>query len=45
MDYEKVRELYGDEERMDDLRAKLLGRKAMEFLLANAETREEEAAR
>lgn len=45
MDYEKVREIYGDEERMDDLRAKLLGRKAMEFLLANAETREEEAAR
>ncbi len=45
MDYEKVRELYGDEERMDDLRSKLLGRKAMEFLLANAETKEEEAAR
>lgn len=45
MDYEKIREVYGDEERMDDLRAKLLGRKTMEFLLANAETREEEAAR
>ncbi len=45
MDYGKVRDLYGDEERMDDLRGKLLGRKAMEFLLANAETREEEAAR
>ena len=36
MDYEKVRQLYGDEERMDDLRSKLLGRKVMAFLLANA---------
>ena len=45
MDYEKVRQLYGDEERMDDLRSKLLGRKVMAFLLANAQTTEEEAAR
>ncbi len=45
MDYEKVRELYGDEERMDGLRAKLLARKAMEFLLAHAQASEEEAAR
>ncbi len=45
MDYEKVRELYGDEERMDGLRSKLVGRKVMDFLLANAQTREEEAAR
>ncbi len=45
MDYEKVRQLYGDEERMDDLRNKLLARKVMAFLLANAETKEEEAAR
>ena len=45
MDYEKVRQLYGDEERMDDLRNKLLARKVMAFLLANAETTEEEAAR
>ena len=45
MDYEKVRQLYGEEERMDDLRNKLLARKVMAFLLANAETKEEEAAR
>ncbi|MGE5188571.1 MAG: trigger factor [Gemmatimonadota bacterium] len=40
MDYEKVREMYGDEARMDDLRSRLVGRKVMEFLLANAETKE-----
>ncbi len=45
MDYEKVREHYGDEERMDDLRSKLIGRKVMDYLLANAQTKEEEAAR
>ncbi len=45
MDYEKVREHYGDEARMDDLRGRLIGRKTMEFLLANAAITEEEAAR
>jgi FKBP-type peptidyl-prolyl cis-trans isomerase (trigger factor) len=41
--YEKVRELYGDEERMDGLRNRLLERKAMVFLAENAEVREEAA--
>lgn len=41
MEYEKVRELYGDEERMDELRGSLLARKAMAFLLENAEVKEE----
>lgn len=39
-DYGKVRELYADESRMDDLRGRLLGRKAMAFLLARADVRE-----
>jgi trigger factor len=43
MEYEKVRELYGDEERMDELRSRLLDRNAMAFLLANAEVKEEVA--
>ncbi|MGE5664755.1 MAG: trigger factor [Deltaproteobacteria bacterium] len=45
MDYGKVREMYGDEARMDDLRSRLVGRKVMEFLLANAETKEGGEAR
>ncbi len=36
IEYEKVREYYGDEERMDTLRNGLLERKAMAFLLENA---------
>ncbi len=43
MEYEKVRELYGDEERMDGLRSRLLDRKAMAFLLEHAEVKEEVA--
>ncbi|MDA8123047.1 MAG: trigger factor [Deltaproteobacteria bacterium] len=42
--YEKVRELYGDEERMDALRDRLLERKVMAFIVANAEVREEVAS-
>lgn len=45
MDYGKVREMYGDEARMDDLRSRLIGRKVMEFLLANAQTKEGGEAR
>lgn len=43
MEYEKVRELYGDEERMDGLRDRLLDRKTMAFLLEHAEVNEEVA--
>jgi trigger factor len=43
MSYEKVRELYGDEERLDALRTRLLERKVMAFLLENAKVREEVA--
>ena len=43
IEYEKIRELYGDEERMDTLRNGLLERKVMAFLLENAEVREEVA--
>ena len=43
MEYEKVRELYGDEDRMDGLRNGLLDRKTMAFLLANADVKEEVA--
>lgn len=43
MEYEKVRELYGDEDRMDGLRNRLLDRKAMAFLLERAEVKEEVA--
>ncbi len=42
--YEKVREIYGDEERMDALRDRLLERKVMAFLVGNAEVREEVAS-
>jgi FKBP-type peptidyl-prolyl cis-trans isomerase (trigger factor) len=42
--YEKVRELYGDEERLDALRTRLLERKVMAFLVANAHVTEEVAA-
>ena len=44
MSYEKVREIYGDEERMDVLRNRLLERKAMEFLMENANVKEEVAS-
>ena len=43
IEYEKIRELYGDEERMDNLRNGLLDRKVMAFLLENAEVKEEVA--
>ena len=43
MSYEKVRELYGDEERLDALRNRLLERKVMAFLLEHAEVKEEVA--
>ena len=42
--YEKVRDHYGDEERMDALRTRLLERKVMAFLLSNAQAREEVTA-
>ncbi len=44
MSYEKVRELYGDEERLDALRTRLLERKVMAYLLENAQGGEEVAA-
>ena len=40
MEYEKVREKYSSEERMDALRDRLLERKVMEFLMENAEVTE-----
>ncbi|MGA6993959.1 MAG: hypothetical protein WBX50_08685, partial [Candidatus Deferrimicrobiaceae bacterium] len=43
IEYEKIREMYGDEERMDGLRNRLLDRKVMAFLQENAEAREEVA--
>ena len=43
IEYEKIRELYGDEERMDNLRNRLLDRKVMAFLLENAEAKKEVA--
>jgi len=43
MEYEKIREHYGDEARMDELRSRLLGRKVMAFLLEHAEVKEEVA--
>ncbi len=42
-DYEKVKEVYGSEERMDALRDGLVERKTMKFLLDNAEWKEKEA--
>jgi FKBP-type peptidyl-prolyl cis-trans isomerase (trigger factor) len=44
MSYEKVRELYGDEERLDALRSRLLERKVMAYLLENAKAKEEVAS-
>jgi trigger factor len=41
--YEKVREEYSSEEKMDSLRDRLLERKVMNFLLENAEVKEEVA--
>jgi len=41
IEYEKVRETYSSEERMDALRDRLLERKVMEFLMENAEVTEE----
>ena len=43
VDLEKVRETYGSEERLDSLRDRLLERKIMNFLLENAEVKEEVA--
>ncbi len=43
MEYEKIREMFGDEERMDNLRNRLLDRKVMAFLLDHAEVKEEVA--
>ncbi len=40
MEYEKVREMYSSEERMDALRDRLLERKVMGFLMENAEVTE-----
>jgi len=40
VEYEKVREAYSSEERMDALRDRLLERKVMKFLLENAEVTE-----
>lgn len=44
MSYEKVRELYGDEDRLDTLRTRLLERKVMAYLLENAQVKEEVSA-
>jgi len=44
MGYEKVRELYGDEERLDALRTRLLERKVMAYLLSVAQAGEEVSA-
>jgi trigger factor len=43
IEYEKIREMYGDEERMDGLRNQLLDRKVMAFLQEHAEAKEEVA--
>ena len=40
MEYEKVREMYSSEERMDALRDRLLERKVLGFLMENAEVTE-----
>jgi trigger factor len=40
MEYAKVREMYGSEDRLDALRDRILERKVMAFLLENAEVRE-----
>jgi len=43
IEYEKIREMYGDEERMDNLRNRLLDKKVMADLLATAVAKEEVA--
>ena len=43
IEYEKIREMYGDEERMDNLRNRLLDKKVMASLLASAVAKEEVA--
>jgi trigger factor len=43
IEYEKIRELYGDEERLDHLRNRLLEGKTMSFLLESADVKEEVA--
>jgi trigger factor len=43
IEYEKIREMYGDEERMDSLRNRLLGKKVMASLLESAVAKEEVA--
>ncbi|MBP2674393.1 MAG: tig [Deltaproteobacteria bacterium] len=43
VDYEKIRAEYSSEEKMDSLRDRLLERKVMNFLLENAEVKEEVA--
>jgi len=40
MEYEKIREMYSSEERMDTLRDRLLERKVLGFLMENAEVTE-----
>lgn len=43
VDLEKIRETYGSEERLDSVRDRILERKIMNFLLENAEVKEEVA--
>jgi FKBP-type peptidyl-prolyl cis-trans isomerase (trigger factor) len=43
IEYEKIRERYGDEERMDNLRNRLLEKKVMAYLLESAVAKEEVA--
>jgi trigger factor len=43
IEYEKIREMYGDEERMDNLRNRLLEKKVMAYLLESAVAKEEVA--
>jgi trigger factor len=43
IEYEKIREMYGDEERMDNLRNRLLDKKVMADLLESAVAKEEGA--
>ena len=43
IEYEKIREMYGDEERMDNLRNRLLDKKVMADLLESAVAKEEVA--
>jgi len=40
MEYEKVREMFSSEERMDALRDRILERKVLRFLMENAEVAE-----